>query len=108
MGNSKCLLLLALALIIGSTGCQNSLLGGRFDTQSDARRWGVDWQQLDTSFWNSMKDSGDITSYQAYLEQFPSESYVNLASERIRGVKGRGKVHQEAASIYNHLIVGEW
>ena len=35
MGNSKCLLLLALALIIGSTGCQNSLLGGRFDTQTE-------------------------------------------------------------------------
>jgi serine protease Do len=87
MGNSKCLLLLALALIIGSTGCQNSLLGGRFDTQSDARRWGVDWQQLDTSFWNSMKDSGDITSYQAYLEQFPSGSYVNLARERINLVR---------------------
>jgi serine/threonine protein kinase len=41
----------------------------------------------DTSFWNSMKDSGDITSYQAYLEQFPSGSYVSLAWERINSVR---------------------
>lgn len=55
----------------------------------------------DTSFWNSVKYSGGAASYQVYLEQFPSGSYVNLASERIRGVKGRGKVHEEAAPIYN-------
>jgi hypothetical protein len=48
-----------------------------------------------------VKYSGDVASYQVYLEQFPSGSSVNLTSERIRGVKGRGQVHQEAAPIYN-------
>jgi formylglycine-generating enzyme required for sulfatase activity len=46
----------------------------------------------ETVFWNSIKDSEDTANYQAYLNQYPSGSFVPLARIKLKKLKAAKQV----------------
>ena len=42
---------------------------------------------VDMTFWNSVKDSGDPSMFQSYLEQFPNGAFTTLTKVKLGGLK---------------------
>ena len=49
---------------------------------------------LELTFWNTIKDSKDLSDYQVYIDQFPKGTFVGLARNRIRDLQ-----RQQTASL---------
>ena len=47
---------------------------------------------IELAFWNSVKDSGAVGEYAAYLNQFPQGRFVELAESRLNTAKSREPV----------------
>lgn len=46
---------------------------------------------VELSFWESIKNSGDVEDYKAYLEKYPGGTFVALARNKIRGLEAAAK-----------------
>ena len=72
----------------------NSSLTGDFyfrdgDAKGGAPAPAPTGQTAEMLFWQSIKDSNDLASYQAYLDQYPSGVFAGLAQLRMKKLKGR-------------------
>ena len=53
-------------------------------------------QTLDLAFWNSIKDSANPASFEAYLQQFPNGAFTRLARVRLAELSGAQSDRQSA------------
>lgn len=52
--------------------------------------------QQESLFWESIKDSGDADAYKAYLESFPTGTFVPLAKVKLKAAANKGAAQQRA------------
>ncbi|MFP6746891.1 MAG: SH3 domain-containing protein [Alphaproteobacteria bacterium] len=55
--------------------------------------------QAELLFWNSIKDSRDADSYQAYIDQYPNGSFAGLARVRLKKLQPKQTVSLEPAIV---------
>lgn len=45
--------------------------------------------QIELSFWDSIKASGNVEEYEAYLSQYPDGRFASLARTRVKSLRAR-------------------
>ena len=55
-------------------------------------------EQAELLYWESIKDSGDVASYRAYLDQYPDGMFASLALVRIEGIQSRSSKGPEPST----------
>ena len=66
-------------------------------------------KQLDLEFWQSIKDSGEVEMYQAYLSEFPKGKFKKLAKLKLKKlgvVPSKSAVPLLAYGRYHALVIG--
>jgi caspase domain-containing protein/ankyrin repeat protein len=64
-------------------------------------------QTLDLAFWNSIKDSTNPASFEAYLQQFPNGAFSRLARVRLSELGGAQSDRQSAPVASGHDDLGD-
>lgn len=65
----------------------------------------------ETVFWNSIKDSAEISDYRAYLETYPKGSYARIAKDRVASLQNSGVssgTGQTAGPIFEDRVNANW
>ena len=64
---------------------------------SASLRSGVDPKQIELAYWESIKDSRNVTDFQDYLNKYPQGEFADLAANRVKSATPAQHVAQKAA-----------